>query len=351
MPALLEVDNLSRWYPAGGRRRGEKRYVKAVMDVSFSVAEGQTVGLIGESGCGKSTLGRTVIGLEQVHAGTVRLSGEVISGLTDRELRAARRGMQMVWQNPASAVNPRKRIDRIIGEPLEIHDVGTASDRARRVLELLDLVGLRSEMGQRYPHELSGGQLQRVVTARALALEPRLLVCDEPTSALDISVRAQIVNLLVDIRDQLGLAMLYISHDLRTVSVVSDRILIMYLGRIVEEAPAAALDSTGLMHPYSRALVAAAPIPDPTIRRGRPAAMGEVPSAIDLPAGCSYHPRCPLARDICRRVRPELVPAATAHPVACHAVAGPGHADWLGQEAVQQGTKPTPAQQLDGSSA
>jgi oligopeptide/dipeptide ABC transporter ATP-binding protein len=348
MGAVLEVENISRWYPSGGWKRGGKEYVKAVIDVSFTVGERETVGLIGESGCGKSTLGRTVIGLEELHAGTVRLSGEVISGLGDRKLRTLRRGMQMVWQNPASAVNPRKRIDRIIGEPLDIHGVGTSDERRRRVSELIELVGLRPEMGGRYPHELSGGQLQRVVTARALALEPKLLVCDEPTSALDISVRAQIVNLLVDIRDKLGLAMLYISHDLRTVSVVSDRILIMYLGRVVEEAPAAALDTNGLLHPYARALIAAAPTPDPTIRRGRPPAMGEVPSAVDLPSGCSYHPRCQLAKDICRRVRPELVAGDGNHRVACHAVSGPAHAQWLGDEALKQADQATPAVQLEG---
>ena len=304
MGAVLSVENISRWYPSGGWKRGGKEYVKAVIDVSFTVGERETVGLIGESGCGKSTLGRTVIGLEELHAGTVRLSGEVISGLSDRKLRTARRGMQMVWQNPASAVNPRKRIDRIIGEPLDIHGVGSSDDRRRRVSELIELVGLRPEMGRRYPHELSGGQLQRVVTARALALEPKLLVCDEPTSALDISVRAQIVNLLVDIRDKLGLAMLYISHDLRTVSVVSDRILIMYLGRVVEEAPAAALDTNGLLHPYGRALTAAAPTPDPTIRRGRPPAMGEVQT-----------------RSTCRRAAP-TTPAASS-PKTSVAACGP----------------------------
>ena len=322
--ALLELDHVTRWYPVPGALQRPRPFVQAVTDVSFSVAEGEAVGLVGESGCGKSTLGRAVIGLEPIRSGTIKLGGEVVSNLNDRQLRRHRRDMQMVWQNAASAVNPRSRIEHIIREPLDGHGVGTKATRQARVQELLSLVSLRPELGRRYPHELSGGQLQRVVIARALALEPKLLICDEPTASLDVSIRAQIVNLLGELKDRLNLATLYISHDLSTVRTLSDRILVMYFGRIVEEIPRKAIDLEPL-HPYAHALISAIPDPDPTQRRGEPEALGEVPSAIRPPSGCAYHPRCRLARAVCSEARPVLTDLGGDRRAACHAVGGELH--------------------------
>jgi oligopeptide transport system ATP-binding protein len=325
---LLEVSGLTRWYKTGGLLSGPRRFVQAVTDVSFSVRRGESVGLIGESGCGKSTLARAVMGLEPLRSGSVTLAGQTISGLSDGQLRMHRRTMQMIWQNPASAVNSRMRVDRIILEPLDIHNIGTRSERRRRLSEMLELVSLRADVAFRYPHELSGGQLQRVVIARALAIDPVLLVCDEPTAALDVSIRAQIVNLLADLKERLNLTMLYISHDLSTVRAVSDRVLVMYLGRVVEETTASAFATGGLRHPYAVALRAAVPIPDPSRRRGEPQAMGEVPNAATPPSGCAYHPRCRLAQAVCAEIRPSLAELGADHRVACHAIVGPYRGQW-----------------------
>jgi oligopeptide/dipeptide ABC transporter ATP-binding protein len=326
-PPLLELTNATRWYPAASGIGRTSQYVRAVTDVSFAIEDGEALGLIGESGCGKSTLGRAIIGLEPLMSGTIKLRGEVISNVSDRKLREHRRDVQMVWQNAASAVNPRKRVDHIIREPLEVHRVGDDESRRARLAELLELVSLRPELGRRYPHELSGGQLQRVVIARALSLKPSLLICDEPTASLDVSIRAQIVNLLAELRENLGLAMLYISHDLGTVRVLSDRMLVMYLGRIVEEIPGPFIDEPPA-HPYAHALIAASPVPDPSRRRGEPEAMGEVPSAISPPPGCAYHPRCRLAKAVCGEVIPDLSDLGSERRAACHAVAGDSNERW-----------------------
>jgi oligopeptide/dipeptide ABC transporter ATP-binding protein len=329
---VLELDHVTRWYPVGGSLSRSRRWVQAVTDVSFAIDKGETVGLIGESGCGKSTLARTIVGLEPLTSGTVKLTGEVVSGLGDRERRTHRRHVQIVWQNAASAVNRRMRVGKIIREPLDIHQIGTRPQREARVRELLEMVALRPELVRRYPHELSGGQLQRVGVARALALEPKLLICDEPTASLDVSVRAQIVNLLCDLRDDLGLTLLYISHDLSTVRTLCSRILIMYLGRVVEEIPGTSLDTAELLHPYAKALVSAIPVPDPNERRGAPDALGEVPSAIKPPSGCAYHPRCRLAKALCREESASLTETGLHRRVACHAVNGPLHERWLADQ-------------------
>jgi oligopeptide/dipeptide ABC transporter ATP-binding protein len=329
---LLEVSQLCRWYPAGRAGiSGPRQYVRAVTDVDLSVAQGETLAIIGESGCGKSTLGRTLLGLEPVRSGAVRFRGETITGRRDRALRSFRQEAQMVWQNATSAVNRRRRVADTIAEPLHAHRLGSRASRAERVVELIELVNLRPEVAGRFPHELSGGQLQRVVIARALALAPKLLVCDEPTAALDVSVRAQIVNLLVDLQERLDLTMVYISHDIRTVRVIADRVVIMYLGRIIEETTVDRLNADDVRHPYSQALLSAVPEADPRNRRDRPPPPGEVPSALSPPPGCSYHPRCPQRRAICTQTRPSLESGPDRTAVACHAVSGSGHAEWASQ--------------------
>jgi oligopeptide/dipeptide ABC transporter ATP-binding protein len=290
-----------------------------VDEVDLSIDRGEAVGLIGESGSGKTTFGRTMLQVYPPTGGHIYFDGKDVTGARGSSLRNLRRRMQMVFQNPYSAVNRRKRIGEIIQEPLRVHGIGDARSRTQRTRELLDLVGLPVDFEARYPHEVSGGQLQRVGIARALALEPDFIVADEPTASLDVSIRAQVINLLVDLRARLGLTLLFISHDLSIVSYLCERVAVMYLGRIVEVGPKAEVEREPL-HPYTRALLSAIPRPDPRARRFQSAPLGEIPSAVHRPSGCHYHPRCPLAMPHCATLYPPLEMKASGRWVACHAV-------------------------------
>jgi oligopeptide transport system ATP-binding protein len=320
--ALVEARGLRKYFPVSGGLFGRARaWVRAVEDVSLAIQPGETLGLVGESGCGKSTLGRLLLRLIEPSAGDVLFEGRSLLAVPPRELRALRRHMQIVFQDPYGSLNPRMRVKTIVGEGLVIHGIGTRRERHERVRELLAMVGLAPEAEERYPHEFSGGQRQRIGIARALAVGARFIVADEPVSALDVSIQAQILNLLQDLRQRLGLTMLFVSHDLRIIEHVSDRVAVMYLGRIVETGTREQIYS-GARHPYTRALLAAVPVPDPrhrTERAERRAMLtGDLPSPIDPPSGCAFHPRCPYAEDVCRQVVPPLVAGRGGHAVACH---------------------------------
>jgi len=318
---LLEVRELRKYFPIrGGLLRRVVGQVKAVDGVSLQLGVGRTLGLVGESGCGKSTLGRAILRLQEPTSGQVILRGEDISALPRQALLAQRRQMQIIFQDPYASLNPRRTVGQAIREPLDVHRVGTPAERQRRVTELLDIVGLRDSARDRYPHEFSGGQRQRVGIARALALNPALIVADEPVSALDVSVQSQVLNLVARLQREHGIAFLFISHDLAVIQHVSDEVAVMYLGRIVEQAPAASLYREP-QHPYTQALLSAVPVPDPARRRQRIVLAGDVPSPARPPPGCAFHPRCPRARDRCRQERPELASTAGAPAgtrVACH---------------------------------
>jgi peptide/nickel transport system ATP-binding protein len=314
---LLEVRDLKKYFPvrtgllATGRLR-----VHAVGGVDLDVYVSETLGVVGESGCGKSTLGRLMLRLIEPTAGRVRFDGQDLLRLAPRELRAKRREMQIIFQDPYGSLNPRMRVGSIVGEGLEIHRIATGAQKRDRVLALLEKVGLSADAYDRYPHEFSGGQRQRIGIARALAVEPRLVVADEPVSALDVSVQAQIVNLLQDLQEEMGLTYVFIAHDLRVVEHISHRVAIMYLGRIVELAESVELYRNP-RHPYTRALLSAVPTPDPTTKRERMVLPGEPPSPIHPPPGCPFHPRCAYAEERCRREEPKLV-GRSDHQVACH---------------------------------
>ena len=318
---LLEVTDLVKHFPikSGIVVDREVGRVKAVDGVSLTIAEGETLGLVGESGCGKSTLSRTILQLTTPTSGSVRFGGEELVGRSRRALRPLRRQMQMIFQDPYASLNPRKRVGQIIGEPMELHGIAKGRDVTKRVRELLDRVGLQAEHAERYPHEFSGGQRQRIGIARALALQPKLIIADEPVSALDVSVQAQIINLLKDLQSELGLSYLFVAHDLGVVRHVSDRVAVMYLGRIVEEASAHGLYEQPV-HPYSHALLSAVPIPDPrqNAARERIVLEGDVPSPIDPPSGCHFHTRCPWTTEVCDDDDPVLRELLPQHVAACH---------------------------------
>jgi len=300
------------------RRRSAAR-VRAVDSVDLDIARGETLGLVGESGCGKSTLGRALLQLVRPTAGKVTFDGQELTGLDETELRPLRRRMQMVFQDPFSSLNPRMPIGDAIAEPMVAHGLATKAQGHDKAAELLRLVGLNPRMLRRYPHEFSGGQRQRVGIARALAVQPDFIVCDEPISALDVSIQAQIVNLLEELRERLGLTYVFVAHDLAVVRHISDRVAVMYLGQIVEIAPKRNLYARPL-HPYTQALLSAAPVPDRAVeaRRERVLLGGEVPSPLNPPTGCRLHPRCVFARPECRTVVPKLQAQADGHWVACH---------------------------------
>jgi oligopeptide transport system ATP-binding protein len=319
--ALLEVTSLVKHFPikSGILNDREIGRVRAVDDVSFSVKAGETLGLVGESGCGKSTLCRTVLQLLEPTSGSVRFEGEEIAGASAARMRPVRRQMQMIFQDPYASLNPRKRVGQIVVDPLVIHGRSSKAELKREAQELLERVGLSAEHYNRFPHEFSGGQRQRIGIARALALRPKLIIADEPVSALDVSIQAQIINLLEDLQDDFGLTYVFVAHDLGVVRHVSDRIAVMYLGKIVEIGPAEAV-YTNPIHPYTLSLLSAIPIPDPKTNRAREPLVleGDVPSPADPPAACRFHTRCPYATEICSEVEPQLVDHGGGHWAACH---------------------------------
>jgi oligopeptide/dipeptide ABC transporter ATP-binding protein len=317
---LIEIKHVKKYFPIRkGLLQREVARVHAVDDVSFAVREGETLGLVGESGCGKSTLGRTIVRLLEPTAGQILFEGRPIEKLGARRLRPLRRQMQMVCQDPYASLNPRKRVGQIIGDPLKIHGLGDKKERKAQVEALLETVGLSPEHYNRFPHEFSGGQRQRIGIARALALRPKLVVADEPVSALDVSIQSQMLNLLEDLQNEFQLTYIFIAHDLGVVRHVSDRIAVMYLGKLVELSPAEELYQRPIM-PYTEALLSAVPVPDPDLaaKRERIVLEGDVPSPIDPPSGCRFHPRCRYATQVCSEVEPPLADYGNGHLAACH---------------------------------
>jgi oligopeptide transport system ATP-binding protein len=318
---LLRAEHVKKYFPIRkGILQREVARVHAVDDVSLEVRTGETLGLVGESGCGKSTLARCIVRLYDLTSGSITFEERDISGLSRRQLRPVRRELQMVFQDPYASLNPRKRVGAILSDPLRIHDYGDRAKIRTRVRELLELVGLSPEHVNRYPHEFSGGQRQRIGVARAIALHPKLIVADEPVSALDVSIRAQVINLLDDLQDELSLTYVFIAHDLGVVRHISDRIAVMYLGKIVEISPAEELYRRPV-HPYTEALLSAVPLPDPDLsaKREQIVLEGDVPSPVSPPSGCRFHPRCRYATEICTREEPPLVMhGGPGHVAACH---------------------------------
>ncbi len=315
---LLEVANLKKYYPVRkglfGRESGR---VHAVDDISFWIADGETLGLVGESGCGKSTAGKTILRLIEPTAGEIHWRGRRIDRISAAQMRPFRRELQAVFQDPYSSLNPRMRAADIVGEPIRNYEAASAGEIRQRVAALFEKVGLRPDQMIKYPYEFSGGQRQRLGIARALALNPRLIVCDEPVSALDVSVQAQVINLLMDLQQEMGLSYLFVAHDLGVVEHISHRVAVMYLGKIVELTDKRSLFSLP-QHPYTEALLSAVPVPDPKARRARMILAGDVPSPITPPSGCRFHTRCPYAMERCRREEPLMQEVRPGHLVACH---------------------------------
>lgn len=319
---LLKVEHLHKEFPTGSGFMGgkfSKKVVSAVNDLSFEIRAGETFGLVGESGCGKSTTGRAIMHLDPPTSGKVYFEGRDISKMNKKELKAMRRDMQFIFQDPYASLNPRMTIGEIISEPMVIHGIGTPEERIERVRELLDVVGLNPEHINRYPHEFSGGQRQRVGIARSFILRPKLIICDEPVSALDVSIQAQVLNLLKDLQKQYGTAYLFIAHDLSVVQHISDRVAVMYLGKMVELSDWKSLYAEP-NHPYTQALLSAVPIPDPDVQQNRKRIIlaGDPPSPIDPPSGCRFHTRCPIAQAKCSEEAPEFREIGEGHFCACH---------------------------------
>jgi oligopeptide/dipeptide ABC transporter ATP-binding protein len=314
---LVEVKNLVKHYPVrGGLLQKVVAWVQAVDDVSFTVKEGETLGLVGESGCGKTTVGRTMLRLVEPTAGSVFFDNVDILKLKGSDLKGMRRNMQIIFQDPYASLDPRIPVGESIAEGLKIHGIGDNNSRFQIVLDTLKKVGMEDYHARRYPHEFSGGQRQRIGIARALALQPKFIVADEPVSALDVSIQSQVLNILKDLQHEFGLTYIFIAHNLSVVEHISDRVAVMYLGKVVEVADRDELFRTPL-HPYTKALMSAIPIPDPTIKRERIILQGDVPSPVNPPKGCRFHPRCPVAVDICSQQEPPLIEVAPGHQVAC----------------------------------
>lgn len=315
---VLEVENLKKYFTVkNGKMFGEKLYLKAVNDVTFSIEKGKTLGLIGESGCGKSTIGKTVMGLSKATSGTIKYQGREINSYSAKEMKEFRRKVQMIFQDPYSSLDPKKRISYLVQEPMYIHNIGTPKERLEKSKELLETVGLSYYHMNRYPHEFSGGQRQRINIARALTLNPDLLICDEPTSALDVSIQAQVLNLFKQLQEKFQLTYLFISHSLNVVKYLSDDIAVMYLGKMVELGDSNEIYKNPL-HPYTKALFSAIPTEDPTAKIDRITLKGEVPSPLNPPSGCQFHNRCPYAMKKCSELSPELIEVDKNHKVSCH---------------------------------
>ncbi|MBR7552763.1 ABC transporter ATP-binding protein [Allobacillus sp. GCM10007491] len=315
---ILEVSHLKKYFDIKGGVFGKSvGEVKAVDDLSFTVNEGEILGIVGESGCGKSTAGKSILRLIEPTDGSVKFEGTDLTDLTSEEMRQLRKNMQIIFQDPYASLNPRHKVERIISEPLLVHGMKSSKERKERVKELLEIVGLEAYHASRYPHQFSGGQRQRIGIARALANNPKLIICDEPVSALDVSVQSQILNLMEELRDKFKLTYVFIAHDLSVVKHISDRVGVMYLGRMVELTDKHTLFEDP-KHPYTRALMSAVPIADPDVERERIILEGDVPSPSNPPTGCAFHTRCPYAMDICKEVRPEFENVDDKHLVACH---------------------------------
>lgn len=315
---LLEVNGLKKYFPMNkGWFSRKSGYVRAVDDLSFKVMPGETLGIVGESGCGKSTTGQMITQLLEPTAGEIRFQGQSLSDLTDEEVRKVRRDLQFVFQDPYSSLNPRMKVFDIVAEPLQVHGIARGKELKAEVFRLFETVGLGAHLADRHPHEFSGGQRQRIGIARALAMKPKLIVCDEPVSALDVSIQAQILNLLKELQQQFQLTYIFIAHGLPSVKHISDRIAVMYLGRIVELADRDELFARP-QHPYTKALLEAVPVPDPRLRKERITLTGEIPNPANPPSGCTFHTRCPYAQEICRLQSPLLEEHTPGHIAACH---------------------------------